>query len=98
MERERIWDLKCDKRKKNTPGIQTAFVTVIMPVFQTKVPLWTRSRGCLGLWPAPLSRGGSVFAHITAQRVRGSSRGGWGRAELCLLFLGSDRLEPIDPP
>lgn len=47
---ERIWNLK--NSRKSTPGIQTAFVTVIMPVFQTKVPLWTRSWGRLGLLPS----------------------------------------------
>lgn len=59
---ERVWNLKSSR--KSTPGIQTAFVTVIMPVFQTKVPLWTRSRDVWVSFPAPLSRGWAVFTYI----------------------------------
>lgn len=84
---ERVWNLKSSR--KSTPGIQTAFVTVIMPVFQTKVPLWTRSRNVWVSFPDPLSRGWVVFTYIRTRRVHRLmlARPGWG--ELFLLFLSS---------
>ena len=75
MQREN-WELK-KQQEKDSWNPDSICVIVITPVFRTRVPLWTRPRGCVRplLSASRVADGGFLASHVEGSEVHAGEAG-----------------------